>query len=203
MPDNCTLIFVLNLLKTRLCGNFWARLSLLQMNLLDSTVLSRMMNIFDAILEGLPQEYALVVSVNESKFETPPISEVEALLFAHESYTNRFQKKFFPPPVIYSNSYENPSSARLQVCSNNFCGNFSHSFSDWGARSCGGCGGCFANFQCQICLKYGHTTNISIALIHPIKLKNHLSYMTLQHINHCSFLLISLPNLPNPTFKCY
>jgi len=40
---------------------------------------------------------------------------------------------------------------------------------------------------------------VSIVLIHPIKLKNHLSYMTLQHINHCSLLLISLPNLPNPT----
>ena len=87
-----------------------------------------MMNIFYAILEGLPQEYALVISVNESKFETPPITEVEALLFAHESYTNRFQKKFFPPLVNYSNSYENPSSARLQVCSNNFLWKFQSLF---------------------------------------------------------------------------
>ena len=34
----------------------------------------------DAILEGLPQDYAPVVSVIESKFETPPITEIEALL---------------------------------------------------------------------------------------------------------------------------
>jgi len=33
--------------------------------------------------------------VIESKFETPPIMEVEALLLAHESRTNRFQKKIF------------------------------------------------------------------------------------------------------------
>nr|KYP54940.1 hypothetical protein KK1_001141 [Cajanus cajan] len=36
----------------------------------------------DVVLEGLPQEYAPVVSVIESKFVTPPIAEVEALLLA-------------------------------------------------------------------------------------------------------------------------
>jgi len=37
----------------------------------------------DAILEGLSLDYAVIISVIDSKFETPPISEVEALLLAH------------------------------------------------------------------------------------------------------------------------
>ncbi|XP_020229714.1 uncharacterized protein LOC109810614 [Cajanus cajan] len=38
----------------------------------------------DTILEGLSQDYALVISVKESKFLTPVV-EVEAILLAHES----------------------------------------------------------------------------------------------------------------------
>ena len=39
----------------------------------------------DSIWEGLPQDYAIVFSVIESKFETPPVTEVKVLLLAHES----------------------------------------------------------------------------------------------------------------------
>ena len=35
----------------------------------------------DALLEGLPSNYALVISVIESKKRTPSIAEIEALLF--------------------------------------------------------------------------------------------------------------------------
>nr|KYP70494.1 putative ATP-dependent DNA helicase recQ [Cajanus cajan] len=56
----------------------------------------------DAVLEGLPQEYAPVVSVTESKFVTPPIAEVEALLLAHESRANRFRKQSFSPSINYT-----------------------------------------------------------------------------------------------------
>jgi len=113
----------------------------------------------DAILEGLPQDYTPVISVIESKFETLPIMEVEALLLAHESRTNRFQQKIFPS-VNYSEAYV--ANTRSQVRTNNFHGNFGLSSADRGGCSHNGPGrgGRFANFQCQICLKYGHTTNI-------------------------------------------
>lgn len=45
-----------------------------------------------------------LISLIESKFETPPITEVEALLLARESCANRHQTKFFPPSVHYSHS---------------------------------------------------------------------------------------------------
>ena len=54
----------------------------------------------DAILEGLPQDYALVISVIESKFETPPVSEVEALLFTHELEPTDFVNTHLPPLSI-------------------------------------------------------------------------------------------------------
>nr|KYP50321.1 hypothetical protein KK1_027896 [Cajanus cajan] len=103
----------------------------------------------DAILEGLPQDYAPVVSVIESKFATPPIAEVEALLLAHESRSNRFRKQSFSPSINYTHGY-----ARGSV--NRGGGNSGRR----GGSSGRGRGGRFANFQCQICLKYGHTANI-------------------------------------------
>jgi len=39
----------------------------------------------DALLEGLPSDYAPVVSVIESKKHTPSIVEIEALLYGHET----------------------------------------------------------------------------------------------------------------------
>ncbi|XP_029127015.1 uncharacterized protein LOC109796422, partial [Cajanus cajan] len=103
----------------------------------------------DAILEGLPQDYAPVVSVIESKFATPPIAEVEALLLAHESRNNRFCKQSFSPSINYTHGY-----ARGSV--NHGGGNSGRR----GGSSGRGRGGRFANFQCQICLKYSHTANI-------------------------------------------
>nr|KYP61013.1 hypothetical protein KK1_023436 [Cajanus cajan] len=64
----------------------------------------------DAVLEGLPQEYAPVVSVIESKFATPPIAKVEALLLAHELRANQFRKQsFFSPSINYTQGYSRGS----------------------------------------------------------------------------------------------
>nr|KYP46943.1 hypothetical protein KK1_031425 [Cajanus cajan] len=59
----------------------------------------------DVVLEGLPQEYAPVVSIIESKFITPPIAEMEPLLLAHESKANRFRKQSFSPSINYTQGY--------------------------------------------------------------------------------------------------
>nr|KYP44909.1 hypothetical protein KK1_033590 [Cajanus cajan] len=59
----------------------------------------------DVVLEGLPEEYAPVVSVIESKFITPLITEVEALLLAHELRANKFHKQSFSPSINYTRGY--------------------------------------------------------------------------------------------------
>lgn len=69
----------------------------------------------DAILEGLQEEYGLVISVIKSKFEPLPIGEVEALLLAHEARMKKFQKRFADSPLInvaqgYNSSSNNFSS---------------------------------------------------------------------------------------------
>ena len=46
----------------------------------------------DAILEGLPSDYALVVSVIESKKRTPSIAEIEALFYGHETCLVQYNK---------------------------------------------------------------------------------------------------------------
>jgi len=45
-----------------------------------------------AILEGLPSDYAPVVSVIESKKRTPSIAEIEALLYGHETRLARYNR---------------------------------------------------------------------------------------------------------------
>nr|KYP59280.1 hypothetical protein KK1_014712 [Cajanus cajan] len=110
----------------------------------------------DAVLEGLPQEYAPVVSVIESKFVTPPIAEVEALLLAHESRANRFRKQSFSPSINYTQGY-----SRGSISGESFRDRGGGHSGRRGGRCSGrGRGGRFANFQCQICFKYGHTTNV-------------------------------------------
>ena len=116
----------------------------------------------DAILEGLPHDYAPVISVIESKFETPPVVEVEALLLAHESRANRFHKQSFSPSINYTKGYVLPNSNDTST-RNNSSGGYGRGGggrgNNGGRRGGGnerGRGGCFANFQCQICLKYGH-----------------------------------------------
>ena len=54
----------------------------------------------DVILEGLPSDYASVVSVVESKFSVMDIDEVEILLIAHELRLNKFKKS--PASDIFS-----------------------------------------------------------------------------------------------------
>ena len=113
---------------------------------------------FDAILEGFPQDYAPMIFIIESKFETPPITEVEALLLAHESRATRFQKKVLPS-INYTQSYI--VDPRLFVRNNNFRGGYGRNTIERGGCHRGGRGrGRFANFQCQIYLKYSHTTNV-------------------------------------------
>lgn len=46
----------------------------------------------DALIEGLPRGYSLVISINESKLEPLPIAEVEALLLAHEAQLRKFDE---------------------------------------------------------------------------------------------------------------
>jgi len=47
----------------------------------------------EALLEGLPSDYASVVSVIESKKRTPSIAEIEALLYRHETRLMRYNKE--------------------------------------------------------------------------------------------------------------
>ena len=47
----------------------------------------------DALLEGLPSDYASVIFVIESKKRTPSITEIEALLYGHETRLMRYNKE--------------------------------------------------------------------------------------------------------------
>ena len=46
-----------------------------------------------SILEGLPSDYARVVSVIESKKGPPSIAEIEALLYGHEIRLHRYEQE--------------------------------------------------------------------------------------------------------------
>jgi len=144
----------------------------------------------DAILEGLPEDYEPVIYVIESKFDPLPIHEVEALLLAHESRSQKFRKKLLESPSINvaqdGSNYNSPNNFRSQVQhfnntysvnrgapgytnSSNRTGNFDRITTAYnrggggftrGTRGRGGNGrgrGRYANFQCQVCLKFGHT----------------------------------------------
>ena len=109
-------------------------------------VLVRHEQYVDAFLEGLPSDYVSIISVIESKKRTPPsIAEIKALLYGHETCLTRYNRD---AQVI--------SSASL-----NYTQGYSHqnSYKTCGSGRGSG-GGRFANFQCQICLKYGHTANV-------------------------------------------
>lgn len=47
----------------------------------------------DALLEGLPSDYAPVVSRIENKKCPPSIAEIEALLYEHETHLNRYAQE--------------------------------------------------------------------------------------------------------------
>nr|KYP58796.1 hypothetical protein KK1_014218 [Cajanus cajan] len=98
----------------------------------------------DVVLEGLPQEYAPVVFVIESKFITPPIAEVEVLLLAYESRSNRFRKQSFSPSINYTQGY-----SRGGVSSGSFRDRGGGNSGYRGVRGSGrGRGSRFGNFQC-------------------------------------------------------
>ena len=59
----------------------------------------------DALIEGLPRGYSLVISINESKLEPLPIAEVEALLLAHEAQLRKFDELPDPPSVNLTHTY--------------------------------------------------------------------------------------------------
>jgi len=46
----------------------------------------------DAIFEGLPSDYAPVVSMIESKKRMPSIAEIEALLYGHETRLDQYNR---------------------------------------------------------------------------------------------------------------
>jgi len=140
----------------------------------------------DAILEGLPQDYAMVISVIESKFETPPISEVEALLLTHESRATRFQKKVLPS-INYTQSYT--TDPRLSIYNNNFRGSYDRNTTKRGGHHRGGrARSRFANFQCQICLKYVTQPMFAstevIMLINPMNLLHCLILQPISRYNY-------------------
>ena len=107
-----------------------------------------------------------MISIIESKFETPLVAEVEALLLAHESRANRFCKQSFAPSINYTQGYVLPNLNDTST-RNNSSGGYGRGGggrgNNGGRRGIGngkGRGVRFANFQCQICLTYGHTANI-------------------------------------------
>ncbi|RZB80750.1 N-terminal acetyltransferase B complex auxiliary subunit NAA25 isoform C [Glycine soja] len=126
----------------------------------------------DAILEGLPSDYAPVVSVIESKKRMPSIAKIEAFLYGHETRLvryNRDTQMLVSLSVNYTQGYSYGSLSKAND-SSSFRGSYGrgnggHNVSFDRGGGCNGSGrgrggGRFANFQCQICLKYGHTANV-------------------------------------------
>ena len=126
----------------------------------------------DAILEGLPSDYAPVVSAIESKKRTPSIAEIEALLYGHETRLVRYNRDtqlLVSLSINYTQGYSYESSSKAND-SSSFRGSYGRGnggrnalFDRGGGRGGsrkGHSGGRFANFQCLICLKYGHTANV-------------------------------------------
>jgi len=127
----------------------------------------------DVLLEGLLSDYAPVISIIESKKHAPSIAEIEALLYDHETRLTRYNRDaqlVSSASLNYTQGYAQPNTYKYSDFGGSQ-GSFGRSggrdtFSDRNpghgsgvsSRSCGG--GRFANFQCQICLKYGHTANV-------------------------------------------
>lgn len=100
----------------------------------------------DALLEGLPSDYALIVSVIESKKRTPSIAEIEALLYySHETRLVRYNKEtqcLSSPSLNYTQGYSNPNSYK-SADSGGFCSSYGCSGGNHGGFSdyCGISGG--------------------------------------------------------------
>ena len=153
----------------------------------------------DALLEGLPSDYTSVVSVIESKKRTPSLAEIEALLYGHETQLMRYTKeaqvmnstsKNYTQGCLYPNAYKTGNSGGSRGAYGR--GGCRGAFPDHGVGRGGGSssrgrgGGRFANFQCQICLKFGHTANVchfqSDVTFHPHESLAFIDPTTLQPI---------------------
>lgn len=69
------------------------------------------------ILEGLPSEFAPVVSVTESKFGLMDLDEVEILLLAHGLHFLSFKKQSVPNLVSLNLTHVAPNSTNSEEVS--------------------------------------------------------------------------------------
>ena len=168
----------------------------------------------DALLEGLPSDYVPVI---ESKKHTPSIAEIEALLYGHEIRLvcyNRDTQVLSSPSLNYaqgyshSNSYKSGDSGGSRGAyghDNGGRGNPSERGVGRSGSGRGRGGGRFANFQCQICLKYGHTINAchvqSDLNFQPHESLTFFDPVTLQPIPYSSGLTRSSNTWINPNSK--
>ena len=123
----------------------------------------------DALLEGLPFDYAPVISVIESKKRTPSIAEIKALLYGHETRLTRYNQDaqtINSASLNYTQGYSHPNTYKNGGSQDSYshgggCGTFYDQSigRGGGGPGRGSSGGRFANFQCQICFKYGYTAN--------------------------------------------
>lgn len=123
----------------------------------------------DSIPEGLSLDYLSIIAIIESKFEP---------LLAHEARLNKFTKQTlsnspsinYPQAhhkssVISSDDYSVPNKTDPESFSAFRGGGSFHRGGDGaghrgGGGGCGSGGSCFASFQCQVCLKFDHTTSV-------------------------------------------
>ncbi|XP_020238405.1 uncharacterized protein LOC109817540 isoform X2 [Cajanus cajan] len=117
----------------------------------------------DVILEGLSQDYSSVISVIESKFDTPSIEEVEALLLAHEMRTQKYKKKLLSESAAVNLTQVPNSNPNFQE-NGNVDNQVSHSSQGADVNMNGGRNayrgrgrsGRYSGIQCQVCCKIGH-----------------------------------------------
>lgn len=177
----------------------------------------------DSILEGLPPDYHFIIAIIESKFEPLPIEQVEALL-AHEARLNKFTKQTQSdsPSINYSQAqhkssaissdgYFVPNKTDQESFSafrgGSGCGGSSpHGRGGVGRRGggsgCSHCGSRFANFQCQVCFKFVHTTSVCYyhydQYYQPITTTIHRIVTILVILDLLMFGLIPVTSLPVP-----
>jgi histone deacetylase 1/2 len=126
----------------------------------------------DVILEGLPSDYAPVISVIESRFDLLDLDEVEVLLIAHELRLNKFKKQTVSDvaslnlthavPPSSPSTPEEGSSSNVKADPpppdepdyNSFRGGRRGGRGGRGGR---GRGGRNSDLQCQVCSKTGHS----------------------------------------------
>ena len=116
----------------------------------------------DALLKGLWSDYAPAISVIESKNRMPSIAKIEALLYDHETRLVRYNKEtqgLSSPSLNYTLGYLNSNSYKSGD-SDGSRGLYGRGGGNRGGFADHGSGGRFANFQCQICLRYGYTANV-------------------------------------------